>query len=73
MPICSWTNRSGSSTSCGFRPAHVHFLLSAEGHQELATALYIAGDEHIESDAVFGVSRSLIVDLLPPSLAAFCF
>jgi hydroxyquinol 1,2-dioxygenase len=50
----------------GCRPAHVHFLLSAEGHQELATALYVAGDEHIESDAVFGVSRSLIVDLLPP-------
>ena len=50
----------------GCRPAHLHFLLSAEGHQELATALYVAGDEHIESDAVFGVSRSLIVDLLPP-------
>jgi protocatechuate 3,4-dioxygenase beta subunit len=49
----------------GCRPAHLHFLLSAEGHQELATALYVAGDEHIESDAVFGVSRSLIVDLLP--------
>jgi catechol 1,2-dioxygenase/hydroxyquinol 1,2-dioxygenase len=50
----------------GCRPAHIHFLLSAEGHQELATALYLAGDEHIDSDAVFGVSRSLIVDLLPP-------
>jgi protocatechuate 3,4-dioxygenase beta subunit len=49
----------------GCRPAHLHFLLSAPGCQELATALYIAGDEHIESDAVFGVSRSLIVELLP--------
>jgi protocatechuate 3,4-dioxygenase beta subunit len=49
----------------GCRPAHIHFLLSAPGHQELATALYLAGDEHVESDAVFGVSRSLIVEFLP--------
>jgi protocatechuate 3,4-dioxygenase beta subunit len=49
----------------GFRPAHIHFLLGAEGYQELATALYLDGDAHIDSDAVFGVSRSLIVKLLP--------
>jgi protocatechuate 3,4-dioxygenase beta subunit len=53
----------------GFRPAHIHFLLGAEGHQELATALYVAGDAHIGSDAVFGVSRSLVVALLPPDPA----
>ncbi|MEJ0068272.1 MAG: dioxygenase [Pseudomonadota bacterium] len=45
----------------GRRPAHIHFLLAAPGYQELATALYIAGDPHIESDAVFGVSGALIV------------
>lgn len=50
----------------GCRPAHIHFLLAAEGHQELATALYVAGDEHIASDAVFGVSSSLVVGVLPP-------
>jgi hydroxyquinol 1,2-dioxygenase len=49
----------------GFRPAHLHFLLSAPGHQELATALYVSGDANIESDAVFGVSKSLIVDVKP--------
>lgn len=49
------------------RPAHIHVLLGAEGYQELATALYIAGDEHIESDAVYGVSRSLIVEIQPPA------
>jgi protocatechuate 3,4-dioxygenase beta subunit len=45
----------------GRRPAHVHFLLSAPGYHELATALYIAGDPNIGSDAVFGVSEALVV------------
>jgi hydroxyquinol 1,2-dioxygenase len=51
----------------GFRPAHIHFLLAGEGYRELATALYIAGDDHIESDAVFGVSSSLVVAVQPPA------
>jgi len=45
----------------GFRPAHIHVLVGAEGHRELVTALYLAEDAHIESDTVFGVSRSLVV------------
>jgi protocatechuate 3,4-dioxygenase beta subunit len=45
----------------GERPAHIHFLLSAPGYRELATALYIAGDKNIASDAVFGVSGALVV------------
>jgi len=51
----------------GFRPAHIHFLLGAAGYRELATALYIAGDPHIDSDAVFGVSSSLVVAVQPPA------
>jgi catechol 1,2-dioxygenase/hydroxyquinol 1,2-dioxygenase len=49
------------------RPAHVHFLIRAAGHDELVTALYVAPDPYIESDTVFGVSRSLVVEILPPS------
>jgi hydroxyquinol 1,2-dioxygenase len=45
----------------GFRPAHIHILVAAPGHRELVTALYLADDPHIESDTVFGVSRSLLV------------
>jgi len=45
----------------GCRPAHIHFLVSAEGCRELVTALYFADDPHIGSDTVFGVSRSLVV------------
>lgn len=44
-----------------YRPAHVHFILSAEGYEPLITALYIAGDPYIESDAVFGAKPSLTV------------
>ena len=45
----------------GFRPSHIHMLVAAPGHRELVTALYMADDEHIDSDTVFGVSRSLVV------------
>lgn len=44
----------------GKRPAHIHFLISAPGYRELVTALYLAGDEHLEDDVVFGASRDLV-------------
>lgn len=47
----------------GYRPAHIHFVIGAPGYRELVTALYVAGDEHIDSDTVFGVNESLIVPL----------
>src|SRR6516162_3282880 len=47
----------------GYRPAHIHFLIGAPGYRELVTALYLAGDEHIESDTVFGVTASLVTDV----------
>lgn len=46
----------------GMRPAHTHFLISAPGYRELVTALYMANDRYIESDTVFGVSASLIIE-----------
>jgi hydroxyquinol 1,2-dioxygenase len=45
----------------GYRPAHIHFVIGAPGHRELVTALYVAGDAHIDSDTVFGVDESLII------------
>lgn len=45
----------------GFRPSHVHFLIGAPGYRELVTALYFADDPNIDSDTVFGVSASLVV------------
>ncbi len=45
----------------GFRPSHIHFLIGADGHRELVTALYFGDDENIDSDTVFGVAESLVV------------
>lgn len=46
------------------RPAHIHFWITASGYQQLITHLFVAGDEYLESDAVFGVKDSLIVDFV---------
>ena len=47
----------------GYRPAHIHFLVGGEGYREIITALYLAGDDHIDSDTVFGVTDSLVTDV----------
>jgi catechol 1,2-dioxygenase len=46
-----------------YRPAHVHFKVSAPGHQTLVTELFSAGDPYLDSDAVFGVKSSLVLEL----------
>lgn len=43
-----------------YRPAHVHFMISAEGHETLVTHIFAEGDPYLDSDAVFGVKDSLI-------------
>jgi hydroxyquinol 1,2-dioxygenase len=47
----------------GMRPAHIHFLISAPGYRELVTALYMAGDEHLQDDVVFGASGDLVAEV----------
>jgi protocatechuate 3,4-dioxygenase beta subunit len=44
-----------------FRPAHIHFMISAPGYRTLITHLFFEGNEFLESDAVFGVKPSLVV------------
>jgi len=48
----------------GYRPAHIHFLVGAQGYRELVTALYLADDDHIDTDTVFGVTESLITSVI---------
>jgi hydroxyquinol 1,2-dioxygenase len=43
-----------------FRPAHVHFLIEAPGHERLVTHVFVEGDPYLDSDAVFAVKRSLV-------------
>ncbi len=45
-----------------WRPAHVHFMIEAPGHEKLVTHVFVAGDEYLDSDAVFGVKDSLTRD-----------
>ncbi|MFC3612282.1 intradiol ring-cleavage dioxygenase [Lutimaribacter marinistellae] len=47
-----------------WRPAHMHFLVTAEGFEPITTHTFVAGDSYLESDAVFGVKESLIVPFL---------
>jgi protocatechuate 3,4-dioxygenase beta subunit len=46
----------------GYRPAHIHFIVTAPGHHELTTHIFVAGSEYIESDTVFAVKKSLITE-----------
>ncbi len=44
-----------------YRPAHIHFIISADGYESVTTHLFVEGDEYLDSDAVFGVKDALIV------------
>ncbi len=48
-----------------FRPAHVHFMIAAPGHETLVTHVFVAGDPYLDSDVVFGVKDSLVKELEP--------
>ncbi|HEY6788992.1 MAG TPA: intradiol ring-cleavage dioxygenase [Trebonia sp.] len=45
-----------------FRPAHIHFIVTAPGHRDLTTHIFVADSEYIESDTVFAVKKSLVAD-----------
>lgn len=43
-----------------YRPAHMHYLITADGYQKLVTHIFVGDDHYIDSDAVFGVKNTLI-------------
>lgn len=45
-----------------WRPAHLHYMLSAPGHERLITHVFRNNDKYLDSDAVFGVRSTLISD-----------
>jgi len=53
-----------------WRPAHFHFIVTADGHLPVVTELFPAGDPYVEKDAVFGVRESLVFQYVPQSSAA---
>ncbi len=49
-----------------WRPAHIHFAMTAAGYQPLVTHLFDAASPHLDSDAVFAVRPSLVIDMAAP-------
>jgi hydroxyquinol 1,2-dioxygenase len=47
-----------------WRPAHIHFVVSADGYEPVTTHIFDSGDEYLDSDAVFAVKDSLICDFV---------
>lgn len=45
-----------------WRPAHLHFMIKADGYETLITHVFKKGDPYLSSDPVFGVKESLIAD-----------
>ena len=45
-----------------FRPAHMHFIVSRDGFDTLTTHIFDPDDPYIDSDAVFGVKKSLVAE-----------
>jgi catechol 1,2-dioxygenase len=43
-----------------YRPAHTHFIVTAEGYRKIVTHTFLADDPYLASDAVFGVKSSLV-------------
>ncbi|MCC8953532.1 intradiol ring-cleavage dioxygenase [Bradyrhizobium sp. Pear77] len=47
-----------------WRPAHIHFMISAPGYQKLVTHVFAEGDEYLDTDVVFGVKDSLVREFI---------
>ncbi len=45
-----------------YRPAHLHFIIEAEGFSTITTHIFDPHDPYINSDAVFGVKKTLLAE-----------
>ncbi len=45
-----------------YRPAHLHYIIKADGFESLTTHIFDPDDPYIDSDAVFGVKASLLAE-----------
>lgn len=48
-----------------YRPAHFHYIISKKGYDTLTTHIFDPDDPYINSDAVFGVKKSLMAKFKP--------
>jgi hydroxyquinol 1,2-dioxygenase len=49
-----------ATTRNHMRPAHMHAIVSAPGYQQVITHVFVEGDPHLDSDAVYAVKDSLV-------------
>ena len=50
--------------ACGrhpWRPAHLHYIVEAEGFRPLVTEIFPEGDPYLDEDTVFGVREDLVM------------
>jgi protocatechuate 3,4-dioxygenase beta subunit len=43
-----------------WRPAHIHFKVTASGHTPLVTQVFFAGDPYLDNDTIGAVKDSLV-------------
>jgi protocatechuate 3,4-dioxygenase beta subunit len=43
-----------------WRPAHIHFKVTADGHEPLVTQVFFAGDPYLDNDTIGAVKESLV-------------
>jgi catechol 1,2-dioxygenase len=48
-----------------WRPAHIHMIVRAPGYRTVATHVFDAASEYLDSDAVFAVKPSLLREFVP--------
>lgn len=53
-----------------WRPAHIHFIVSAPGFVPVTTQIFTEDDPYLDSDAVFGVKETLIAQYVRHESAA---
>ncbi len=47
-----------------YRPAHMHFLVTAPGFQKLVTHTFVGDDPYIPSDTVFDIKQTLVAPFI---------
>lgn len=47
-----------------WRPAHIHFVVSADGYEPVTTHIFDRTDPYLASDAVFAVKEALVCDFV---------
>lgn len=52
----------GATRRSPWRPAHLHFMIKAEGYDTLITHVFRRGDRYLQADPVFGVRDGLVAD-----------